>query len=843
MEKNMPAPRGSEVWRDFASDGIPSSGLHEPKKPEIRSWSAWMESLVTSGVLSSGPWFATKEAMTLGYAANTIAVVYDDTTASENGLYIKVGSSGSGSWTQLTTFLPGYQFVTASPTEASTANAIVAVTSPRLPAGDGVALVSLAIPETNTASPVTVTFDGGSALTIKTNSGNDVAVGGLLAGMVVIGAVSGSTFRLVNDQISSAVVAAAEAAADRAEAAASVVVNLQSLGGDPTGVVDVSALLVDACNLYKHVIVPPGEFLIDTDIAIPAGTTVEFRQGGKLKVGTGVTLTWNGGIVAGPYQQIFIGDLVQSSYTTNSLTPYVLALSGKPKIEWSSPWWFGAVGDNITDDYDAFVCSFFFGPGSYVPGLDVASGQRYLCTTSIPVRRSMFIRGDGYSSWMRLVSFTPSGVGQFIGIAGLLPTVSGGEPAAFTDNVTIDGIHIDTNNGTNDNGIGGSMCRNVEVKRCFFSNVGRKAVTWQYHVHNNYVHDCIVLSASKEPSGTQSALSTEGENSSFTYANGVPGFDHDGADNTGNVFRDIHIYESGYSGITISNARRTTVENVTIDALGSLGRPVIVARVSKDNTFRGVKVRTSTRGFLIVTSATVVSTKFEDCWVQSCSGDNMFYSEGPGSEFVNCGGTQVDDATAWSIRGADCKIIKCRADFSAITSATQATALFSTASRFVMRGCYVNSANASRGFGGSTAVNIEIAENNFTGGVTDGVFVSGAYAKVNDNTIGGNASGRVRVGSGASGVNVSNNTLTGGASATVDWVNTGDLWASGSKYNNIGDVSTYHCLRFGARIDGSFAGSPEAVVTAAVGSTIRDTTGGNVYRKGSGSGNTGWVAM
>lgn len=206
----MPAPRGSEVWRDYASDGIPSSGLHEPKKPQIRSWTAWLESLVTSGVLSSGPWFATKEVMTLGYAANTIAVVYDDTTASENGLYIKVGASGSGSWTQLTTFLPGYQFVTASPTDDSTANAIVATTSPRLPAGDGVALVTLVIPETNTGSPVTVSFNGGSPLTIKTNTGNDVAAGGLVAGMQVLGRMSGSTFRLVSDQVSAAIIAEAE---------------------------------------------------------------------------------------------------------------------------------------------------------------------------------------------------------------------------------------------------------------------------------------------------------------------------------------------------------------------------------------------------------------------------------------------------------------------------------------------------------------------------------------------------------------------------------------------------------------------------------------------------------
>lgn len=195
----MAAPRGSEVWRDFVTDGIPSSGNNNPKKPDIRSWASWLENLVTSGVLSSGPWFATKAAMTLGYAANTIAIVYNDPTAANNGLYIKSGASGSGSWTQLTSFLPGYQFVTASPTGASTANAIVASTSPRLPAGDGVALVTLVVPATNTASPVTVSFDGGSALTIKTRTGEDPDAGELQQNDVVAGFVSGSTFRLISD--------------------------------------------------------------------------------------------------------------------------------------------------------------------------------------------------------------------------------------------------------------------------------------------------------------------------------------------------------------------------------------------------------------------------------------------------------------------------------------------------------------------------------------------------------------------------------------------------------------------------------------------------------------------
>lgn len=224
----MAAPRGSEVWRDYVTDGIPSSGANKPQKADIRSWSSWLESMVTSGVLSSGPWFATKAAMTLGYAANTVAIVYNDPTAANNGLYIKSGASGSGSWTQLTSFLPGYQFVTASPTGASTANAIVASTSPRLPAGDGVALVTLAIPATNTASPVTVRFDGGAVLTIKTRTGEDPDAGELQQNDVVAGFVSGATFRLISDLNSLRNFQSAKAWANNAE---EVPVSTE-LGGD-----------------------------------------------------------------------------------------------------------------------------------------------------------------------------------------------------------------------------------------------------------------------------------------------------------------------------------------------------------------------------------------------------------------------------------------------------------------------------------------------------------------------------------------------------------------------------------------------------------------------------------
>jgi hypothetical protein len=156
----------------------------------------------------------------LARAANTLAWVIGDATAANNGLYGKVGASGAGSWTRRGD-LP-YSFIIATNSGAGTANAIQATTS--LPVS-GSSLVLLNIVTDNTASPVTASFNGGSMLTVKTNSGNDPVIGGLKAGMVVLGTVSGSTFRLVSDQSSAANLAAAEAARAAAEAAAAAAIS------------------------------------------------------------------------------------------------------------------------------------------------------------------------------------------------------------------------------------------------------------------------------------------------------------------------------------------------------------------------------------------------------------------------------------------------------------------------------------------------------------------------------------------------------------------------------------------------------------------------------------------
>lgn len=207
----------AEVARDYETDGVPSSGPHKIKKSNMRNWGAWVEGLISAFTANGGLIFASKASLdaSLNYAANSMAWVIGDATVANNGVYGKVGGSGSGSWSRRAD-LP-FSFIIASDAGAGTANAIQATTS--IPVS-GSALIWMNIFEANTASPVTVSFNGGAALTVKTNSGNDVATGGLLSGMIVMGIVSGSTFRMVSDQASAAVLAAAEAAKTIAEGAA-----------------------------------------------------------------------------------------------------------------------------------------------------------------------------------------------------------------------------------------------------------------------------------------------------------------------------------------------------------------------------------------------------------------------------------------------------------------------------------------------------------------------------------------------------------------------------------------------------------------------------------------------
>lgn len=140
---------------------------------------------------NQSPLFKTRTDLLAATLASKISAwVYDDTTVAYNGIWRWTGSAWEWSLP-----LP-YSFINAVNVGAITPNAIQATTP--IPVSDS-ALIILPVELTNTDSPVTVSFNGGSPLTIKTNSGSDPFAGGLPSGMIMIGVIAGSTFRLMND--------------------------------------------------------------------------------------------------------------------------------------------------------------------------------------------------------------------------------------------------------------------------------------------------------------------------------------------------------------------------------------------------------------------------------------------------------------------------------------------------------------------------------------------------------------------------------------------------------------------------------------------------------------------
>ena len=284
-----------EVLRDYVTEGVPSSGPHEPKKSELRTLLGGYEQVINSFLASGGRVYISKTELTadLAHAAKTMAWVIGDATAANNGIYQKQGASGAGSWTRVAD-LP-YSFIVASDVGDGTPDAIVATTS--LPVS-GSALVLLNIFEENTGSPVTVSFNGGAPLTIKTNSGNDVAAGGLQSGMLVMGRVSGATFRIVSDQVSSAIIAQAEAAATQAEsfrdqAAGYAAIAIKNWFPDDfvgDGTSDPLTLTADPGSVYNCIITiegqgpqPSGIFTLNgTDLYPPDGAV--WPDGKKIEV-------------------------------------------------------------------------------------------------------------------------------------------------------------------------------------------------------------------------------------------------------------------------------------------------------------------------------------------------------------------------------------------------------------------------------------------------------------------------------------------------------------------------------------------------------------------------------
>lgn len=196
-----------------------------------------------------------------------------------------------------------YPYVRATNSGAGTANAILAAVTSPVDYSNAGALVSFNVTTTNTASPVTVAFNGGSALTVKTSSGANVAIGGLVAGMQVLGSIVGTEFRMLSDQASAAVITAAEAAAaaaqgyrDQAAGYAALALNnwnKKEFTGD--GVTTAFDLLINpgsVNNVFATVgAIPQNGFTLAGTVvtfseAPPTGSEVVLKFGGSIVVGT-----------------------------------------------------------------------------------------------------------------------------------------------------------------------------------------------------------------------------------------------------------------------------------------------------------------------------------------------------------------------------------------------------------------------------------------------------------------------------------------------------------------------------------------------------------------------------
>lgn len=91
-----------EVFRPFNTDGVPASGPYKPEKSLAQALGVAIEAAIGSSALGSVSVTKTTLALLnadLAHPDGASALVYADSTGTNNDLYTKSGASGSGSWT------------------------------------------------------------------------------------------------------------------------------------------------------------------------------------------------------------------------------------------------------------------------------------------------------------------------------------------------------------------------------------------------------------------------------------------------------------------------------------------------------------------------------------------------------------------------------------------------------------------------------------------------------------------------------------------------------------------------------------------------------------------------
>ncbi|MGR4929284.1 right-handed parallel beta-helix repeat-containing protein [Bradyrhizobium sp. CAR08] len=298
---------GAEIWRKYNIQGVAASGAHAPNKDEIIAWTSWWENVL--GTAGPGFYYATLSELNgdLAHSANTAAVVYND--GSSNGLYVKAGSSGTGSWSRLGDLSTSLVRLTVT---GGTADAITAsaTEAPAMPANK----LYLITPTANNTGAVTI-----NGAPVKNALGSSLAANSFVTDIPVLMAWAVDHYQILvsvpvdatgvlNDALDARDAAAASAAAAAASAAAL---------GNQVHQYDTRALAIAAT-------IPSG-----VGLARLLGRAASADQGGglykKLGVAPGVARSWHWQNTAGASWWEL------KEYRVN-------------------PRMFGAVGDGVTDD-------------------------------------------------------------------------------------------------------------------------------------------------------------------------------------------------------------------------------------------------------------------------------------------------------------------------------------------------------------------------------------------------------------------------------------------------------------------------------------------------------------
>ncbi|MBW7967589.1 oxidoreductase [Bradyrhizobium sp. BR 10261] len=207
----------AEIFRRYVLAGVPASGPNPVSKDDVIAWGTFLETMLNGS--NGGLAYATLTALTadLAHAANVTAIVYNDTTPAYNGLYIKSGASGSGSWTRIGDLPTSVVPLTVT---GGSANAIVA-SAPETPTAPGKKLFILTPGATNTAATF-ISVNGAASVEIKNAFGVSLVANSLLINSPVLMIWSVDHYQLVVSASvdASAILSAAQTSETNAAASA-----------------------------------------------------------------------------------------------------------------------------------------------------------------------------------------------------------------------------------------------------------------------------------------------------------------------------------------------------------------------------------------------------------------------------------------------------------------------------------------------------------------------------------------------------------------------------------------------------------------------------------------------